>query len=903
MPLSFPDLLLYRWYKQLRRLQSLLHSCRRGSCGINAATYQAQCWSSIVRASGFRPCFRAWWPTREVRLQASPIKLLGLPTASQLETIFLDFQLNYQRLDSWYRQKRNHLTKLRRESQSKELFRALRPDGPEPLDFLTATSTFAVEAVHPPTGAVWLDAVPDSFDGLWTFGGEQIVPVPSSGPAPLDSRAWCCFESDILPVPGHQLSVVRPITDVPAIHDALLDFWLPRWQSIGSVPDGAWDRIVQFTRAYIPPGCVTAPVFDLHDYRAAFRQKSALKTGGPDGWHKMDVISLPDCLLADMISLYHKVEHGYAWPVQLLRGHVFCLQKAPNVFETANFRPVVLFSIWYRLWSSMHARHYLSQLEKLAHFPAFGFLTGRGCQDLTYAVQTALEVALASRQSLCGGLFDIEKCFNFIPREPVFFLARWFGLDDSVLNGWSSFLSGMCRSFLVHNQPSNAVRSDSGLPEGDSLSCVGMVLLDFSFHFYLRFFHPGINELSYVDNLELIARSPGELLSGAVTLDTWASMFRLRIDSKKSQLWALSPSDRRMLNTMGFSIVECVSDLGASMAFSARRLNRPLQSRILASFPLWARLGRLSLSPWHKLQAIRVALLPRALHASSNTCLGETWFTKLRTLAMKALRVNRAGASPILRLSFVCGLDVDPGFFDAWQSLRDFLKFFQSNAAIRSSWEAFVAHQREEGVRRTYGPFAKLMGLFAKLGWSLVTASTLDLGDGWQIQIPWLDSGMGKLLLEHFWQQYAISLVSHRKDMTGLMGINVKASFFEMKGLDHAQSELLNCIRDGTFHLGYHKSKFDPSVGVLCSCGQGEDTLEHRALHCRLFLRPRLQHLDVIHLWHMLPDCMTHHGLAPANPWKVPLWKALSCTSWEAPSWQGGPPTFGKTTSLYRWVL
>ena len=226
---------------------------------------------------------------------------------------------------------------------------------------------------------------------------------------------------------------------------------------------------------------------------------------------------------------------------------------------------------------------------------------------------------------------------------------------------------------------------------------------------------------------------------------------------------------------------------------------------------------------------------------------------------------------------------MDPGFFDAWQSLRDFLKFFQSNAAIRSSWEAFVAHQREEGVRRTYGPFAKLMGLFAKLGWSLVTASTLDLGDGWQIQIPWLDSGMGKLLLEHFWQQYAISLVSHRKDMTGLMGINVKASFFEMKGLDHAQSELLNCIRDGTFHLGYHKSKFDPSVGVLCSCGQGEDTLEHRALHP-----------DVIHLWHMLPDCMTHHGLAPANPWKVPLWKALSCTSWEAPSWQGGPPPLGK---------
>ena len=898
MPLGFPDLVLYRWYKQLRRLQSLLHSCRRGSCGVNAATYQAQCWSSIVRAPGFKPCFRSWWPSREIRLQASPLELAGLPSLAQLEHIFLDLQLNYQRLESWYRQKRVQLTKLRRESHSKELFKALRPDGPEPLDFLTATSSFVVEAVHPPTGAVRLDAVPDSFDGIWTCGGESIAPLTIADPISGNSRAWCHFESDILPVPGHQLSVVRPITDVPSIHKTLLDFWLPRWQSLGSVPDDAWDRIVQFTRAFIPAGRVSPPDFDLHDYRAAFRQKSALRTGGPDGWHKMDVISLPDCLLADMISLYHKVEQGYAWPDQILRGHVFCLQKAPNVFEAANFRPVVLFSLWYRLWNSMQARHYLTQLEQLAHFPAFGFLAGRGCQDLTYAVQTSLEVALASRQDLCGGLFDIEKCFNFIPRSPVFFLAKWFGLDAAVLNGWSSFLTGMTRSFMVHNQPSDAVCSDNGLPEGDSLSCVGMVLLDFSFHFYMRFFHSDINELSYVDNLELIAKSVEELLAGAATLNSWASMFRLKIDSRKSQLWSLVPSARRALSAMGFSVVECVSDLGAAMTYSARHLNRPLQTRIMDTYPLWARLGRMTVAPWYKLQAIRVALLPRALHASSNTCLGDTWFTKLRTLTMRALRTNRAGASPILRIAFVCGIDVDPGFFDAWQCCRDFLKFYQTNAAIRSSWESFWALQVVPGVRKTFGPFAKFLGICAKLGWSMRDDSTLDLGHDWMVHLPWLDLGIAKTLLIHFWQQYLCGLVSHRRDMTGLDGINVSASFFEMTGLDAAQSELLCCIRDGTFHLNYHKSKFDPEVAVLCQCGQGEDTIEHRALSCRLFARPRLQYLDVVRLWHALPDCMTHHGLSPANPWKVPLWKTLSANSWEAPQWHGCSPPLG-TQMLY----
>ena len=46
----------------------------------------------------------------------------------------------------------------------------------------------------------------------------------------------------------------------------------------------------------------------------------------------------------------------------------------------------------------------------------------------------------------------------------------------------------MHRAFVIRHEPSDAVCSDNGLPEGDGLSCLGMVLLDFSFHFYMRHF-------------------------------------------------------------------------------------------------------------------------------------------------------------------------------------------------------------------------------------------------------------------------------------------------------------------------------------------------------------------------------------------------------------------------------
>lgn len=70
-------------------------------------------------------------------------------------------------------------------------------------------------------------------------------------------------------------------------------------------------------------------------------------------------------------------------------------------------------------------------------------------------------------------------------------------------------------------------------------------------------------------------------------------------------------------------------------------------------------------STWHKILAIKMALLPRALYASALTSLGDVWFTRLRSQIMKALRVNRSGANPVVRIGLITSVDVDPHFFDS----------------------------------------------------------------------------------------------------------------------------------------------------------------------------------------------------------------------------------------------
>jgi hypothetical protein len=131
----------------------------------------------------------------------------------------------------------------------------------------------------------------------------------------------------------------------------------------------------------------------------------------------------------------------------------------------------------------------------------------------------------------------------------------------------------------------------------------------------MQHFQPGINELSFVDSLQLISTCPGGLIAGVGTLETWADLFRLRIDSRKTQYWALKSQHRQLLLSFGLPVVECTSDLGATMQYSAKHLNRPLQQRILQSLPFWTKLRKLSLSPWFKLLAIK-GIAPRC-----STCL------------------------------------------------------------------------------------------------------------------------------------------------------------------------------------------------------------------------------------------------------------------------------------------
>lgn len=130
----------------------------------------------------------------------------------------------------------------------------------------------------------------------------------------------------------------------------------------------------------------------------------------------------------------------------------------------------------------------------------------------------------------------------------------------------------------------------------------------------------------------------------------------------------------------------------------------------------------LQASTYHKIVAIRVAILPRALHGCVDVILDNHWMIKLRTRIMKALGFHRPGVNPVMRIAFGCSLDIEPFCCVAWTCVRQLVRSLQDNRWIWQQWQIFVRHCDH---KRTYGPFANFKKILATLAWILLEEDTV----------------------------------------------------------------------------------------------------------------------------------------------------------------------------------
>ena len=850
---------LKRWFSQLRRLQSLHHSLQANKQHADACIYRASLWHAIRGAKGFKGGFPGWWSGRPIQHQGSPLSLpIGLPSASCVHSLFLDFRDNFRKFESWCIRKRSQVLCDKYKSSVSLLYQELRSPPAPQVDTIQVNNTHAILAVEPDANLAHLDP-PADFRGYstWHLDGTPVQVAQVTAEV-------CRVEGEVELVEDAELVQTQILASSCEVQQEFVSLWKSRWQKHQGLGPEDWTRVLDFSRHYMPRGCLDLAPISVSQWLRQVRRYKPRAARGPDGWSKLDLLHTPRPKIQELLAVLHRIESGeVAWPEQLLVGFVIALAKANNRLDVQGFRPICLFSIIYRTWSGIRAGQLLQWMSGFLDPDTMGFLPRRTATDMWMLIQSDLGLCLQGQAPSVGFCSDVVKAFNNLPRLPLLDLAEQLGFPQCVLVPWRGFLGGVARRFQIRDSLSAGLLSTSGFPEGDPMSPIAMLLANSLFHRYMRAFAGNVRALSYADNYSGVGRSGLAVMQSLSAAQACCDLLDLELDAGKTYVWATDATQRKLLQQCGLQVRMRTRELGGIFSFGKAVRNAELKKRCAALQPPWQLLAK-SKSPYAlKLGAVVGKCWAQALHGTAACSLGNAQVDSLRTAAVRALNARLSGSSPMLRLSLSHRMDADPGFYMLWSSFREFRRVLRSQPGMLQDWRAFC---RLFDGRTFQGPFSLLWQHFQTLRWEILEAPVVVDHEGFCHDFGSAPLSLLRLRAEHAWLQHVARQHQHRRTMCDLIGIEPSLARLDAQKLPPRDAARVAALHSGAFILPYQHARFDATKPRTCGlCGMLDDH-RHRVCQCPRFAAARAEHPITTEQWDELPMCLTHHLLPPRDP-------------------------------------
>ena len=836
-----------RWMKQLRRLANYRNWAQSHWINptLSAWTHGLLLWRSILEATGFGLSFAEWWTGRACIGLSDPGFVPSSPPDPELATALCEcFECEVRFLERRLSHAKQTARKHAHKQNPNLIFKDTRRTMPEPVSSLLVKHRSQVVEVDAEDVAVVLDP-PCQFDDACPV---LVAEVPTQIVHATDTKLY--LESVQHVTVGDQVAQAKPVGALAEVFEAFHVQWKQRWCKHDQVPHSHWHNLIEFARAHMPQW--NTPALDIHPalLKAEVSNKKPTAATGLDGVSRKDLLAADTNLLRSLCSLYDRACADGTWPHQTVTGKVASLAKTPSPEGTSDYRPITVFSLVYRCFSSLQARHLLAQADEWCHADIHGNRKSHQTAHLWKLVVDQIQCAYDQGTCLSGLTADIEKAFNCLPRFPILAMALHVGTPFGLMQAWTGALATMVRRFKVRESFSTGFLTSTGLAEGCALSCYGMLLLDDVMHRYVQAQCPTIRVLSFVDNWDFLTWDQAAAVRQLDVLLEFAALTDLTVDRRKTFGWSTNAHVRSHMRSLGIPVKHFAKDLGAHIAYSRQRTNKTLVQRLDELAPLWTQLKASKASYHAKVRALRSVAWPRGLFGVASAPLGKAIWLRHRRCAVQSLSFDKPGVNPMLLLGLVES-HVDPEWLGAFMSVMearvlcplDFWAVDFASAALGFSDPPASS------------PTAVLLTRIQQLGLSV-------LPDGlWQDTIGSFHPGLLNftelsLRLQWCWYRVVAASVRHRKDFGGLCHVDVATTRRALLPLSADHQALMRLsLAGGLFTQDAH-AHWNEGPGTCKWCGR-EDSLDHRYFRC-----PATQHLreklapDVVRLRSTLPDAL-----------------------------------------------
>ena len=836
-----------RWFRQLRRLQALSRSLSKTGFSHHQIEQRCNLWCAIKNAKGFGGGFAWWWTRQQLTPNFSGSFPYLVPSADEVHAMFLSFRQILRKFEQSLMNNRVQKAKEKRKNNLQHVFQDCQRDRPNLVDALVSSHQGIVTEVRSEDSSI-------VFDEPFTYRPSLPLVCESKVLEVIHAEADQIWVGDISNIEAG--SVVRQEHAIVTDRAILQEFekvWTARWQKYEHLDPAYWTRIVDFIRQVMQP-----VQWDFADWNPGvltrlINSKKKRSAVGSDGVSRHDLQHLPSQGLRAICDMFESIERHHQWPRQLTVGFVSSLDKGRGANSVDAFRPITIYPLLYRIWSSKRAREALHSINDALPDCIRGGVPFKQAKTVWFEVSQLVEASHWEGSSLQGLVLDIRRAFNALPRVPLWEMLAALNFPADLLATWAAFTASQTRRFKVRRSVGLPIQSCVGLPEGCGLSVFGMVLFDWAFQLFLQVNCALPKQLYvYVDDWQVVFYDPSHLEAIFGSVRQFTEWLDLELDIHKSFTWSAHTQDRSALQGADVPIVLAARDLGAHQNFSKRLGNCVLTSRIKSMSQTWKQLAR-SLAPYKsKLFALLQLAWTRSLYAVSITWLGQQHFMDLRTGASRGLKIARVGANPCLHLSTNGGIH-DPECWAIINTVREAREVgdcdqLRSMLSLLGSGHAIPSN----------GPTAVLAKRLCRLGWVVNTQGCFsdDIGPFDPLSVSW-DEFM--LRVRRSWPATMAALVAHRKSFEGLATADVDEVVRALRMYGESDQVYLRCALDGTLYTDTQKSKQQRGRGSKCQFCGAVDGFRHCLWECPEFA-PLRSDFKWHHILSELPSSFVCHG-------------------------------------------
>ncbi|KAF0974530.1 hypothetical protein FDP41_006562 [Naegleria fowleri] len=290
-----------------------------------------------------------------------------------------------------------------------------------------------------------------------------------------------------------------------------------------------------------------------------------------------DNISVPLLKILDNNSLQilakcinHTIDSEMV-PKELGIGILLPLPKINMPSKLSDFRPIVVLSVIYRLFSSIINKQFMNVLEEanLIHTAQRGFMKKGSTLEHLISLRTAFAYKYQHKQEVFAMALDIKNAYGSVIHKRFISILKKHGFHSSVINLLTSMISNSVMKVLVNGFLSSPFDANVGVPQGDPSSPAWFNLyINSSTNIQeklkgVQIFNITILLLLYADDILLIANTKIEMNSSLKSLGRELKKIGLALAPKKCKLLAITAKAKlsKALVTIGQDIIATSSSI------------------------------------------------------------------------------------------------------------------------------------------------------------------------------------------------------------------------------------------------------------------------------------------------------------------------------------------------------